>query len=108
MKLGDIAYARSGDKGGHVNIGLIAQDPKDYPFLCAFLEEKRVQTYFGKWKPVSVKRFALPKIHALNFMLYEVLDGGASLNLRADAQGKAFGQALLQMNISDAYTSYHS
>jgi hypothetical protein len=106
VKLGEIAYARSGDKGENSNIGIAAINPKDYPFLCQFLTEDRVGQFFRKWNPRGVKRYELPKIYALNFILYQVLDGGASLNLRVDAQGKALGQALLQLDVTDAYAAY--
>jgi hypothetical protein len=97
--LKDFAYARSGDKGSHVNIGVIAIRSEDYPFLCANLTEKRVMDFFSALHPSRVQRFDVPNLHALNFLLYDVLDGGGSLNLRVDAQGKALGQALLQMPI---------
>lgn len=97
--LRDIAYARSGDKGSHVNIGVIALEPKDYAFLCTFLTEERVKEYFALLHPQKVVRYELPNLHALNFLLYDVLNGGASLNLHVDAQGKALGQALLQMRL---------
>lgn len=99
MKLKEIAYARSGDKGSSVNIGVIAKEEKDYPLLLSFLTEERVSDYFAKLNPGKVTRYELPNLHALNFILEEVLDGGASLNLRIDAQGKGLGQLLLEMEI---------
>lgn len=97
MYLKEIAYARSGDKGSNVNIGVIAIHPEDYQKLYSFLTEERVLKYFSKFNPKSVKRFELPNLNALNFILFDVLQGGGSVNLRIDAQGKTFGQALLQM-----------
>jgi hypothetical protein len=99
MKLKSIAHARSGDKGAHVNIGIIALDEKDYPKLVSFLTKDRVAKYFSALNPKNVVRYELPNLAALNFVLEDVLDGGASLNLRIDAQGKALGQALLEMEI---------
>jgi hypothetical protein len=95
--LKEIAYARSGDKGSHVNIGLIAKKPEDYPFLLSYLTAEKVKLYFAELNPKEVIRYELPNLHALNFVLKDVLDGGASLNLRIDAQGKALGQALLSL-----------
>jgi hypothetical protein len=99
MKLKTIAYARSGDKGAHANIGVIAIHERDYPKLLELLTEARVQGFFADLKPKKVIRYALPNLLALNFVLEGVLDGGASLNLRLDAQGKALGQLLLEMEI---------
>lgn len=100
MKLKEIAYARSGDKGPHVNIGVIAREAKDYPFLTIYLTKDRVSTYFAGLNPQEVIRYELPNLGALNFILEGVLDGGASLNLRVDAQGKGLAQILLEMEIS--------
>lgn len=97
--LKDIAYARSGDKGSHVNIGIIAKSPEHYPLLLSHLTAERVRLYFAELNPKEVLRYELPNLHALNFVLKDVLSGGASLNLRIDAQGKAYGQALLAMNL---------
>ena len=99
MQLKEIAYARSGDKGSHVNIGVIARDEKDFPRLLSSLTENKVASYFSSLKPTKVIRYSLPNLFALNFMLEGVLEGGASLNLKIDAQGKALGQALLEMEI---------
>lgn len=99
VKLKNIAHARSGDKGSSVNIGVIAYEEKDYSKLVELLTEEKVMNYFLALKPKKVNRYELPNLNALNFILEGVLDGGASLNLRIDAQGKALGQALLEMEI---------
>jgi len=98
-KLKTIAYARSGDKGSHANIGVIAIKKEDYPKLLELLTEERVKHFFADLNPKKVIRYALPNLLALNFVLEGVLDGGASLNLRLDAQGKALGQLLLEMEL---------
>lgn len=100
--LREIAYARSGDKGSDVNIGVIAKKPEDYPFLLTYLTAEKVKLYFVDLNPKEVVRYELPNLHAMNFVLKDVLEGGASLNLRIDAQGKALGQALLSMSL-EAY-----
>ena len=100
MQLKEIAHARSGDKGSSVNIGVIALEEKDYPRLKELLTAERVRNYFSALKPKKVIRYELPNLNALNFVLEGVLEGGGSLNLRIDAQGKALGQALLEMEIS--------
>lgn len=98
-KLGDVALARSGDKGNHANIGVVARSPKIYDVLVQYLTAERVAAYFQGLRPSRVERFELPHVHALNFVLYDVLDGGASRSLRVDTQGKLLGTALMEMNL---------
>jgi hypothetical protein len=99
-KLGDVALARSGDKGNHANIGVVARSAKIYDVLRQYLTAERVAAYFQSLGPSRVERFELPNVHALNFVLYDVLDGGASRSLRLDTQGKLLGTALLDMEIT--------
>jgi hypothetical protein len=98
MKLKELAYARSGDKGSNVNIGVIAYSREDYVFLRERLTEEMVAQYFSCLGSREVKRFELPNLLAFNFVLYGALAGGGSVSLRTDAQGKALGQAILQMS----------
>lgn len=100
-QLRQIAHARSGDKGSNVNIGLIAKNPEDYKLLQEKVTSKKVEAFFKALNPSKVIRYELPNLSALNFILVDVLEGGGSLNLRIDAQGKALGQALLEMPLED-------
>lgn len=97
--LKELAYARSGDKGNHVNIGVIARDKKKYELLKKKLTEKRVKDFFKPLGSQKVKRYELDNLHALNFVLYNILDGGGMKSLRIDAQGKAMATALLEMEL---------
>ncbi|HEY8668567.1 MAG TPA: hypothetical protein VIL86_18110 [Tepidisphaeraceae bacterium] len=99
IQLGEIAYARSGDKGAASNIGVIAYTPAGFETLREILTAKAVAGFFKGLTPSRVQRFELPNLGALNFLLFDILDGGGSLSLRIDAQGKALGQALLEMEI---------
>lgn len=99
IRLGQIAYARSGDKGSGENIGVLAHDQAGYDFLAANLTADKVHAYFKPYGVTKTVRFELPNLLALNFVLSNVLDGGGSVSLRIDAQGKAMGQALLEMMI---------
>ena len=99
IHLRDIANARSGDKGRGANIGILAHSDSDYTHLCEHLTAERVQNYFEAMSPGEVVRYELPKLNALNFVLPEILDGGGSRSLRIDAQGKALGQVLLEMEL---------
>jgi len=101
IRLGDIAHARSGDKGNHANIGVIAYSVAGYAYLDRVLGADRVGDYFHALEPSRVDRFPLPKLHAFNFLLWNVLGGGASESLRTDSQGKALATALLEMELPD-------
>jgi len=99
IRLGEIAHARSGDKGNDANIGVIANTPQGYEFLGQVLTEVRIAEYFLPLKPRQVQRFELPGIGAYNFVLHDVLAGGASRSLRIDSQGKLLGLAVLEMEL---------
>ena len=97
LTVGDLAHARSGDKGNHANIGVVAYTAECYAKLCRHLTAAKVADYFATLQPARVERFELPGIGALNFMLYDVLAGGASQSLRIDTQGKLLGTAILEL-----------
>lgn len=99
LGLRDIAHARSGDKGNHANIGVIAWTSAGYAFLDHFLTADAVADYFRMLAPQRVERFRLPGIRAYNFVLHDVLDGGASGSLHSDSQGKTLAGVLLQMPV---------
>lgn len=94
-----IAYARSGDKGNSANIGVLAYTSPGYQFLLRELTTERVLGFIRPLGVSEVIRYELPNLEALNFVCLQALAGGGSLSLRTDAQGKALGQALLQMEI---------
>jgi hypothetical protein len=97
IRLKEIAHARSGDKGNHANIGVIAFTDEGYEHLGRVLTEARVAEYFLPLRPTAVRRYALPGIRAYNFVLSNVLAGGASRSLRTDSQGKTLALALLEL-----------
>ena len=97
IRLGDIAYARSGDKGAGANVGVIARTPADYETIRRRLTAADVESFFKPMGVGPVLRYELPNLGALNFILPNILDGGGSLSLRIDPQGKALGQILLEM-----------
>lgn len=99
VQLVDIAHARSGDKGDTANVGVIALKPEWYPLLERELTTQRVQKHFHGVITGKVERFALPNLKALNFLLHGALDGGGTLSLKTDAQGKVFSTALLRLTI---------
>jgi hypothetical protein len=95
--LSALAHTRSGDKGSSVNVGVIAYTQKGYELLVNHLDTKKVADFFHTLTPRRVVRYELPNLLALNFILEGVLEGGGSLSLRIDAQGKAIGQAILEL-----------
>ena len=99
VQLVRIAHGRSGDKGDTVNIGLIARRPELYPVIVEQVTAARVATHFGDMVQYDVERFELPALNAVNFLLHGALDGGGTVSLMTDAQGKTFSTALLRMEI---------
>jgi hypothetical protein len=99
VQLLKLAHARSGDKGDCANIGLIARRPEYYPLLVREVTAGRVKQHFHELCKGRVERFELANLQALNFLLFEALDGGGTVSLRSDAQGKTFSAALLRMEI---------
>jgi len=97
VRLLDIAHARSGDKGDTANVGLIAVDRSWYPVLERYVTRDRVAAHFRGVITGKVERYELPNLNALNFLLHGALDGGGTLSLKTDAQGKVFSTALLRM-----------
>src|SRR5882724_6007850 len=97
--LASIAHARSGDKGNHANIAVLAYTSAGFDWLREHLTAEVVQHYFAKFKPSQVKRYEAANVLGLNFVLYDVLAGGASRSLRVDSQGKTLALALLEMEI---------
>ena len=99
IQLVHLAHARSGDKGDTANVGVIAYDPAHYEVLRRALTPEAVKAHFGDAVRGDVERFELPNLHALNFLLHGALDGGGTVSLMTDAQGKVFSTALLRMEI---------
>jgi hypothetical protein len=97
VRLVDLAHARSGDKGDTANVGIIALRPEWYPLLERELTVERVARHFEGVITGGVERFELPNLRALNFLLHGALDGGGTLSLKTDAQGKVFSTALLRL-----------
>jgi hypothetical protein len=98
LQLRYLAHARSGDKGDTANVGLIALEPEYYPLLVRGATVARVARHF-KDMVSGVERYELPNLNALNFLLHGALDGGGTISLKTDAQGKVYSTALLRMEI---------
>jgi hypothetical protein len=99
VRLLDIAHARSGDKGDTANVGVIALKPEWYDLLARELTAEQVARHFDGVITGRVERYELPNLRALNFLLHGALDGGGTLSLKTDAQGKVFSTAMLRMTL---------
>jgi hypothetical protein len=99
IRLGEIAYARSGDKGSSGNVAVFARKAEDYERLREQLTEDVVKKFFDPLGVRKVTRYEAPNLDGLNFLLEGVLGEGGSRSLRIDAQGKTLGQAILELEI---------
>jgi hypothetical protein len=101
MKLRDIAHSRTGDKGDTSNISVIAYDVDDYPHLLEHVTEACVKAHLASVVRGDVKRYELPRIAALNFVLGNALGGGVTRSLALDAHGKSLSSALLDLELPE-------
>ncbi len=97
VELHRIAHARSGDKGNHSNIAVFAYAPHHFDTLLAQVTAARVAALFAARKPTRVTRYVLPRLHGVNFVLENVLDGGVNDSLNLDMHGKALSFLLLSL-----------
>ncbi|NYT36861.1 hypothetical protein ERD78_08255 [Allopusillimonas soli] len=94
-----LAHSRTGDKGNISNISVIAWTPACYPVLQSQLTETAVKEWFAHRRPTRVRRYDIPTLHALNFVLWDILDGGVNSALNLDTHGKALSFYLLEMPV---------
>lgn len=99
LLLSDAAHARSGDKGNHASIAVLAFTPAGFDWLRRHLTAPLVAEHFRTLAPSRVVRFEAPNVRGLNFLLHDVLAGGASRSLRSDTQGKTLASALLRLRL---------
>ena len=94
-----IAHGRTGDKGDRSYISVFAYRPVVFPFIAEQLTEARVAEAFRHRRPSAVKRYLLPKLHGINFVLDGVLDGGVNDSLNLDTHGKSLVFLVLEIEI---------
>jgi hypothetical protein len=99
VKLREVAYSRSGDKGEVSNVCVFVYDPADYERLVERLTVDVVRAHFGGLVKGPVTRYEIPSAHGLNFVLEGALDGGVSMTLRVDPHGKAFQSLILDIDV---------
>lgn len=101
MKLREIAHSRTGDKGNTSNISVIAYNPANYAFLEKHVTAEKVKEYFSDIVKGDVVRYELPKVGALNFVMYKALGGGVTRTLALDIHGKSLSSALMNFEVPD-------
>lgn len=94
-----LAHARAGDKGNRLNIALFAYRPEFFDLLRQQVTEEKVARQFASRRPTAVRRYALPNLAALNFVLDDVLEGGVNNSLTIDRHGKGLSYLLLEMEV---------
>lgn len=99
MKLWEIAHSRTGDKGNISNVSLIAYDIKNYELLKEKVTEQVVKEWFKDVVKGEVKRYELPQLGALNFVMNDALGGGVTRSLALDKHGKSLSSCLLDIEI---------
>ena len=101
MKLRDLAHARSGDKGDVSNISVIAYDLEAYDRVRRVLTPERVKAHLRGIVRGEVRRYDLPDLMALNFVLNGALGGGVTRSLALDAHGKCLSGLLLELDLEE-------
>jgi len=94
-----IAHGRTGDKGDRSNISVFAYRPEVFPLIVEQLTEARVADAFRDRRPTAVKRYLLPKLHGMNFVIDGVLDGGVNDSLNLDTHGKSLVFRVLELEV---------
>jgi hypothetical protein len=94
------AHARTGDKGNRSNIGVFAYHSDLYPHLVEQVTEAKVAQLFAHRRPSAVRRYLLPKLGAMNFVIDDVLDGGVNNSLNLDSHGKTLALLILEMTVT--------
>ena len=90
-----VAHARAGDKGNRSNISLIPYLPEAFEHLVAQVTEERVLAVFAHKGARAVRRYLLPRLPAMNFVIDDALEGGVNASLCLDGHGKALSFLLL-------------
>jgi hypothetical protein len=92
LPLGFVCAARSGDKGGNANIGLWTRDERSFAWLHAYLTGDRLRELLPEAAELTIRRYALPNLYALNFVVVGLLGAGVAATTRPDPQAKGLGE----------------
>jgi hypothetical protein len=98
--LHQVAHSRAGDKGNRLNASVIAYEPAAFDYLHDQVTEARIAKLFSIRGPVTVKRYELPRLRALNFVIDDVLEGGVNGSLNLDGHGKTLSFRILMLPVT--------
>lgn len=99
VPLRELAHGRTGDKGNRANVSVIARRPEHWEAIVAQVTEEAIARAFAHRAPTRVTRYVLPNLHALNFVLDGVLDGGVNDSLNLDSHGKSLAFLVLDLPV---------
>lgn len=99
VRLHDIAHSRAGDKGDRLNLSLFAYDPRHYDVLVAGITENRLFELFEHRGVTRVRRYLLPQLSGMNFVIDGVLEGGVNGSINLDGHGKTLSYRLLGVDV---------
>jgi hypothetical protein len=99
VRVYDLAHCRAGDKGDTSNISVVAYDEAAWRVLCEQLTPERVMAAFGHFARGPVRRYDLPNLRALNFVIANALGGGVTRSLRQDMHGKSLSSLMLTIEL---------
>jgi len=94
-----VAHGRAGDKGNRLNVSVIAYAPEAYALLAEQVTIERVLALFAHRRAAKVTRYELPLLHAFNFVIDDVLEGGVNGSLNLDGHGKTNSFRLLSLSV---------
>lgn len=94
-----VAYARSGDKGDHSNVAIFARRPEFLPYIARSIDAPALRDYLAHLVKGEIRKYDVPGLCAMNFVLHHALDGGGPTSLRTDPLGKGMAQMVLGMPV---------
>jgi hypothetical protein len=101
MRVYDLAHGRAGDKGDTSNVSVIAYDEAGWEILRERLTPELVMQVYGHLAEGPVRRYELPKLRALNFVIEHALGGGVTRSLRQDMHGKSLSSLMMTIELGD-------
>ena len=101
----DIAHARAGDKGDTSNVSVWVYDPADFELLKSALTAERIKRAFPGLFRGEVHRYVIERLHGLNFVMHEALEGGVNRSLNLDSHGKSWSYLILGLPIEQQSNS---
>ena len=99
VPLREIAHARAGDKGNRSNVAVFVYDTAHYPTVRDQVTPERLKAEFGGVLKGEIRRYEVPGLGALNFVMDQALEGGVNESLNLDGHGKSWSFLLLGLEV---------